>query len=112
NPPLQLGLNALSNLGVTAPASDSGILKAIDDEVAYLCTSIHAMNKLRNHFISISRLPLEILVHIFSILMVINSPRKKYLGWIRTLHACCYWRQATIENSKLWANIPLDLSER
>ena len=70
------------------------------------------MNELRNHFIPIRRLPSEILAHIFSILTVIDPPRKNYSGWIRTSHACCYWRQAAIEHSKLWANISLDLGER
>ena len=36
NPPLQSRLDALSHLSATAHAGDPNVLKAFDDEVAYL----------------------------------------------------------------------------
>ncbi|KAA1470096.1 hypothetical protein DENSPDRAFT_870733 [Dentipellis sp. KUC8613] len=54
-------------------------------------------------------LPLEILVLIFSDLLLSSPPRKKEagieLGWIRVTHVCRRWREVAVSAALLWTRI-------
>ncbi len=85
------------------------LLQKIDDETNSLQESLRALRHRRNAIIPISRLPLETLAAIFSILSASawNTGDDK-LSWIRVAHVCHRWREAALNHPRIWSYINFD----
>ena len=61
----------------------------------------------RNPLAPISRLPLETLAEIFSLLQLPadDSKRVPYLAWMRVTYVCRRWREVTLSFPSLWSHI-------
>ena len=106
--------HALQNrFGTVAASSTSDAfgVKAFDDELAGFRAAVPAVCAQRNNFLSIFRLPSELLAIIFFIVSV-NEPTNNHtikLGWIRVFHVCSRWRQVALQAPMLWAHVVFDL---
>jgi F-box-like len=80
-------------------------ISSIDEEVE--AAILHILSLLSRRTALIFWLPPELLVRIFHFLVLVESSWSSpgELGWIRATHVCRYWRQVTLEDSSLWANI-------
>ncbi|KAF9480798.1 hypothetical protein BDN70DRAFT_804624, partial [Pholiota conissans] len=88
--------------------SSGNALKLIDDTIERYQTYILTLKNQRNNFISISRLPPEVLSHIFMIVRVDaedSEPTKQLFAWIKLTHVSRYWRNVAIASPNLWAYI-------
>ncbi|KAI0038242.1 hypothetical protein FA95DRAFT_1613541 [Auriscalpium vulgare] len=62
-----------------------------------------ALNTLQdNDQIPVARPPTEVIIHIFTHLAIIDTPRCPSLGWLRVTHVCQRWRRVALEDPSLW----------
>ncbi|KAA1467173.1 hypothetical protein DENSPDRAFT_229366 [Dentipellis sp. KUC8613] len=102
-------------------------MEAIDKTQAYLDTEMEALKRVlrafsvrRNAVSIISRLPADVLLCIFAILVEVDPPKmmgadpegQQRLGWIRITHVCHSWREISLSNSGLWSRIGRDLTKQ
>ncbi|KAH6917646.1 hypothetical protein BKA70DRAFT_1252784 [Coprinopsis sp. MPI-PUGE-AT-0042] len=115
--PTQPGVNARP-----APSGATLSRKTIDARVKVLRAQIKASKKeikrlsaLRNDLSPISQLPTELLVRIFSEVIVTVGyesqwPRRKVPSWMVLTHVCQRWRVVALDASTLWTGISFDWS--
>ncbi|ETW81375.1 hypothetical protein HETIRDRAFT_417520 [Heterobasidion irregulare TC 32-1] len=77
-----------------------------------------AVHLRRRRVFPVTRLPNELLGHVFSLLADDDPPYKETsasrprpfsIGWIKVTHVCRHWREVALDYSQLWAHIPLDM---
>ena len=81
----------------------------IDRDIARLEESIRALKSRRNEMSPISRLPVEILCNIFSLIedkCIFYSSRNPK-SWINFSQVSRHWRLSALSAPELWTNIPL-----
>ena len=78
----------------------------IDRDIARLEESIRALKSHRNELSPISRLPVEILCNIFS-LIEDNDIFRRPESWTNFSQVSQHWRSAALSAPELWTNIPL-----
>ncbi len=89
------------------PASSrDGLPQKINDQINSPQESLQASRLRHNAIIPISRLPLETLAEIFSIL----STSAWHTGdvestWMRVAHVCHQWREAALNHPRIWSHI-------
>ena len=91
----------------TVGASSLDARSVIDNEIEDLYGRIRARKLDRNNLAPISKIPVELLSYIFSLV------QRKYrqnphgdLGWVVVTHVCQRWRDIARDNPALWIYIP------
>ncbi|TFY65084.1 hypothetical protein EVG20_g5721 [Dentipellis fragilis] len=113
----------LSSANVTTFSSIAAIEKAqayLDAEMDVLKRALRSFCVRRNAISIISRLPADVLLHIFTILVEVDPPtmtragreRQQCLGWIQVTHVCHFWREISLSDSGLWSRIGRGLSKQ
>ncbi|KAI0042529.1 hypothetical protein FA95DRAFT_1500021, partial [Auriscalpium vulgare] len=78
-----------------------------------LRNSLSATKSRRNGFVTVVRLPPEVVEKIFLALVAVNPPTEIDLGWIsRTTHVCQAWRRIALGYPDLWTSITVPLLGR
>jgi hypothetical protein len=100
---------SLSNLesSATVGASSLDARGVIDNEIEDLYERIRARKLDRNNLAPISKIPVELLSYIFSLVQrkYRQNPRED-LGWVVVTHVCQRWRDIARDNPALWVYIP------
>ncbi|KAA1467172.1 hypothetical protein DENSPDRAFT_229371 [Dentipellis sp. KUC8613] len=101
-------------------------LEAINKAQACLDTDIEALKRVLRAFCSrrnaisiISRLPADVLLCIFAILVEADPPKmigtsrtcQQRFGWIQITHVCHSWREISLSSPGLWSCIGRDLTK-
>ena len=84
--------------------SPQGAQNIIDKQISKHERSIIALKTLRNTFSPISRLPTEVLCHIF----YFTQEQQRYfvLSWIKVTYVSRQWRTVALNSPNLWTNLP------
>ncbi|KAF9458416.1 hypothetical protein BDZ94DRAFT_1240010 [Collybia nuda] len=78
-------------------------------ELHGLSVIIHRLGSRRNALSPISRLPPELLCHIFAFASRNAETYREYppsLAWVKVSHVCGYWREVSRNNPATWSHIP------
>lgn len=94
------------------------IRQHLAQEVEVLARSKADISARLNSLLPISRFPLEMLNHVFSLLVEIDpptpipapevipqKPRLGNLGWIGVTHVCRHWRKVALNSPLLWTSV-------
>jgi len=100
---------SLSNLesSATVGASSLDARSVIDNEIEDLYERIRARKLDRNDLAPISKIPVELLSSIFSLVQrKCRHDSREGLGWVVVTHICQRWRNIALDNPTLWVYVP------
>ena len=91
----------------TLGASSLDVRRVIDNEIEDLYERIRARKLDRNNLVPISKIPVELLSYIFSLVQrKCRHDSREDLGWVVVTHICQRWRNIALDNPTLWVYIP------
>ncbi|TFY53414.1 hypothetical protein EVG20_g10123 [Dentipellis fragilis] len=103
---------------VSCASSDHSInstdhaIRVLDDEAKKLHAQLTSVYTRRNNLVPIYRLPPEVLVHVFSELIPVDSPglhndepKAPKLGWIAVTHVSRRWQEVALQHATLWTTV-------
>ncbi|KAI0066398.1 hypothetical protein BV25DRAFT_1912479 [Artomyces pyxidatus] len=95
------------------------VQRAFDHELDAMHLAMCSFRMRRNEFALVSRLPVEIMIHIFSLLAdaypagVVQEEDTgqwvRRLGWIQITFVCRRWRFVALDHPHLWRDVKVDL---
>jgi hypothetical protein len=81
--------------------------RVIDNEIEDLYERIRARKLDRNDLAPISKIPVELLSYIFSLVQrKCRHDSREDLGWVVVTHICQRWRNIALDNPTLWVYVP------
>jgi hypothetical protein len=95
-------------MDATTSESRDRLRQAIVDEIDSLKASIRALQYRQNELAPISRLPFDVLAHIFSLLSIIAwNKLSGPMSWICVTHVCRRWRETALNHPRRWSHVNL-----
>ncbi|KIM42664.1 hypothetical protein M413DRAFT_121419 [Hebeloma cylindrosporum] len=93
--------------GSVVGASSLDAIHVIDNEIEVWSERIRVRRSHRNNLVPISKIPVELLSYIFSLVQrKYRHESRENLGWIVVTHVCQRWRGIALNNPSLWVYIP------
>jgi len=100
---------SLSNLESSAAVGAASLdaCRVIDNEIEDLYARIRARKLDRNNLAPISKIPVELLSYIFSLVQrKCRRESRGNLDWVVVTHICQRWRNIALDNPTLWVYVP------
>ncbi|TFK66774.1 hypothetical protein BDN72DRAFT_880062 [Pluteus cervinus] len=81
-------------------------LAGIDARITELLEQIRQLRDRRNSLVPINRLPVELLVRIFSLAQDLeNAEKDNFYNWVVVTHVSRHWRSIALQEGSLWRDI-------